>query len=138
MSTTVTQTIEPALAPLSLRTSASDEAEKQGEAESYQYTHLLPHFSQDHYPSLTPFDHIDPGQRALAHPNPCLFLDNATSIIQLTPNLGTEVQGVNLAVLDSDGRDQLALEVLLFSGLVYLTPLLMKLCIVIPRSPGGG
>lgn len=79
--------------------------------EPYRYAHLLPHFSQEHYPPLTPFDHIDPGARALSHPNPRAFLDNATSVVELTPSLGTEVQGVSLTDLDSNGRDELALEV---------------------------
>ncbi|KAK2462010.1 hypothetical protein APHAL10511_006473 [Amanita phalloides] len=78
--------------------------------ESYRYAHLLPHFSQDRYPPLTPFEHVDPGHRALNHANPRAFLENATSIAEITPHLGTEVVGVNLVELDSDGRDQLALE----------------------------
>ena len=77
----------------------------------YRYAHLLPHFSADRYPPLTPFQHVDPGLRALSHHNPRAFLDNATSVRELTPYLGTEVTGVNLAELDSTARDQLALEV---------------------------
>lgn len=77
----------------------------------YRYAHLLPHFSADRYPPLTPFEHVDPAFRALSHDNPRAFLDNATSVRELTPYLGTEVTGVNLAKLDSTGRDQLALEV---------------------------
>ena len=77
----------------------------------YRYAHLLPHFSADRYPPLTPFEHVDPALRALSHDNPRAFLDNATSVRELTPYLGSEVTGVNLAELDSAGRDQLALEV---------------------------
>ncbi|KAJ7169451.1 alpha-ketoglutarate-dependent sulfonate dioxygenase [Mycena filopes] len=79
--------------------------------DDYRYSHLLPVFSQDHYAPLTAFTHVDPGSRALNHPDPRAFLQNATSVVQLTPRLGTEVHGVNLAELDSEGRDQLALEV---------------------------
>jgi len=79
--------------------------------DEYRYAHLLPHFSQDRYPPLTPFEHVDPGHRALNHPNPRAFLDNATSVAELTPNLGSEVRGINLAELGSDARDELALEV---------------------------
>lgn len=60
---------------------------------------------------MTPFEHTDPGLRALAHSNPRSLLDAATGAIELTPNLGTEVYGISLARLDSDSRDQLALEV---------------------------
>lgn len=83
----------------------------QSVAEEYRYAHLLPHFSADRYPPLTPFEHVDPALRALSHDNPCAFLDNATSVRELTPYLGTEVTGVNLAELGNAGRDQLALEV---------------------------
>ncbi|KII93696.1 hypothetical protein PLICRDRAFT_35916 [Plicaturopsis crispa FD-325 SS-3] len=87
------------------------EGQKDAGKELYRYQHLVPHFSSDTYPPLTPFDHVDPGHRALLHPNPRSFLDNATSVVELTPNLGTEVRGVDLAELSADGRDQLALEV---------------------------
>ncbi|PFH50768.1 hypothetical protein AMATHDRAFT_75349 [Amanita thiersii Skay4041] len=79
--------------------------------EPYRYAHLLPYFSQDRYPPLTPFEHIDPGHRALLLENPRAFLDKASRVIELTPSFGTEVFGVNLAELDNSGRDQVALEV---------------------------
>jgi sulfonate dioxygenase len=82
-----------------------------GEEQEYRYAHLLPTFSSDRYPPLVPYDHVDPGQRALSHPNPNAFLDGATSISEITPRFGTEVIGINLAELDSTGRDQVALEV---------------------------
>jgi len=78
--------------------------------EPYKYAHLLPHFSPDKYPPLIPFEHVDPGHRALKHADPRAFLNDAASVIALTPNLGTEVRGIRLTDLDSDGRDQLALE----------------------------
>jgi sulfonate dioxygenase len=121
MSTTVVETITQALPTLTLRpgagaedkapsTSEGRQQEKKQE-DDYQYAHLLPVFVPDTYPPLEPFEHNDPGHRALQHPNPRGFLENATSIIEITPHLGTEVTGVSLAQLDSDGRDQLALEV---------------------------
>ena len=79
--------------------------------ENYRYAHLLPVFTQDRYPPLTAFDHVDPGSRALLHENPRSFLTAATKVTELTPRLGSEVHGINLAELDSSGRDQLALEV---------------------------
>ncbi|KAJ4485576.1 hypothetical protein J3R30DRAFT_3283116 [Lentinula aciculospora] len=108
-STTIQTQTEPASATLKLRSSTDGKQEK--DLAEYRYSHLLPVFSQDQYPPLTPFDHNDPGHRALSHPNPRSFLDNATKITELTPNLGTEVHGVNLRALGSDARDQLALEV---------------------------
>ena len=78
---------------------------------SYKYAHLLPVFPKDeHYPPLTPFEHVDPGHRALKHPDPRSFLANA-KVAQLTPPIGEEIRGVNLATLDNDAKDQLALEV---------------------------
>ena len=103
------ETITEKLPSLTLRQDQSEESKKE---EEYKYAHLLPVFDKDeHFPPLTPFEHVDPGSRALNHPNPRAFLDNATSVIEITPRLGSEVRGVNLAELDNDGRDQLALEV---------------------------
>ena len=92
---------------LKLRPTNNDAATE----EEYPYAHLLPHFSAEHYPPLTPFEHVDPGHRALSHPNPLAFLDAATSVDELTPRFGTQVSGVDLAELDNNGRDELALEV---------------------------
>ncbi|EMD41573.1 hypothetical protein CERSUDRAFT_110123 [Gelatoporia subvermispora B] len=107
---TITQVAEAI--PKALKLRSADEEKADQPKEEYRYAHLLPVFPQDeHYDPLVPFEHVDPGLRALSHPNPRSFLDNATSIVQLTPHLGEEVRGVNLAQLDSDGRDQVALEV---------------------------
>jgi sulfonate dioxygenase len=87
-------------------------------AEGYRYAHLLPVFDQEeHYEPLTPFEHSDPGHRALALPNPRAVFANAT-VSELTPPIGSEVTGISLADLDSTGRDQIALEV--SSSLPYL------------------
>ena len=80
----------------------------------YRYSHLLPDFSdktlQEHFPPLTPFTHVDPAARALAQGgDPLKYLSSATSVKDLTPHLGVEVNGVDLTVLDNHGRDQLAL-----------------------------
>ncbi|KAI9068009.1 TauD-domain-containing protein [Trametes sanguinea] len=105
------ETITQSLPTLTLQ-NKSDNSEATKQEEPYKYAHLLPVFPKDeHYPPLTPFEHTDPGLRALSHPNPRAFLDNATSVIDLTPRLGSEIRGVNLAELDNTGRDQLALEV---------------------------
>ncbi|KAF7359178.1 TauD-domain-containing protein [Mycena sanguinolenta] len=86
----------------------------QGPFETYPYKHLLPEIfptAETHQPALQDFEHVDPGHRALKHPNPRAFLAGATSISHLTPAIGTEVRGVSLAKLTSDERDELALEV---------------------------
>lgn len=106
--TTTISGITPDTATLRLRPRNEEEAKA---TEEYRYAHLLPHFSADRYPPLEPFEHVDPGHRALRLPNPRAFLDGATSVVEMTPNLDTEVTGINLAELDSSGRDQLALEV---------------------------
>lgn len=78
--------------------------------EPYRYAHLLPVFPPDKYPPLTPFTHVDAGSRALNHPNPRAFLDKA-EVIELTPKFGSDIRGVNLAELNPDAMDELALEV---------------------------
>lgn len=85
MSQTITETQEAPVATLILKNPVEEKPE-----DDYRYSNLLPHFSPDHYPPLTPFTHSDPGLRALDHPNPRAFLENATSVVELTPRLGTE------------------------------------------------
>jgi sulfonate dioxygenase len=103
-STATTTTTNGSSGTLKLR------ADEQKETE-YRYAHLLPTFPKDeHYPPLTPFEHVDPGHRALQHSNPQLFLRGA-KVTQLTPPAGEEIRGVNLATLTDDEKDELALEV---------------------------
>lgn len=78
--------------------------------DGYKYQHLLPVFDpSEHFPPLVPFDHVDPGARALQHENPRAFIANATRVADITPHLGTEIDGVQLTALDGAGRDELAL-----------------------------
>ncbi|KZW02620.1 TauD-domain-containing protein [Exidia glandulosa HHB12029] len=106
MSATETQTVtqnEPEAATLRLRPAAQTE-------DGYKYAHLLPVFDpNEHFPPLVPYDHVDPGARALQHADPRAFIANATRISDITPHLGTEIDGVQLTQLDNDGRDELAL-----------------------------
>ena len=99
-------------APTTLVRETGDEAvENVRAAPEYRFSHLLPTFSHDeHYPPLELFDHVDPGSRALAHEDPNEFLTNAI-VTDLTPRFGSEIHGVNLATLNAEGRDQLALYV---------------------------
>lgn len=80
----------------------------------YPFAHLLPVFDKsEHYPPLTPFEHIDPAARANALPEAeqRTFLKNATRVKNMTPKLGTEVEGIDLTALGAAERDQVALEV---------------------------
>jgi sulfonate dioxygenase len=80
-----------------------------GREEAYAYAHLLPTFDSVRFPPLTPFRHEDPGRRALSHSDPNSFLRGASRVHELTPTLGSEIDGVNLARLSPHERDQLAL-----------------------------
>lgn len=91
------------------------------QTEEYKYAHLLPVFDPSKkYPPLEPFDHVDPGHRALSHENPRSFLtDRQANVIEITPAIGNEIRGVNLLDLNNDERDQLALEVARRGVLVF-------------------
>ena len=53
------------------------------------------------------FDHFDPGHRAdPTFPN---LLANATKVVNLSPHVGSEIEGVQLSKLSSEGLDELAL-----------------------------
>ncbi|KAL1893741.1 hypothetical protein Sste5346_006242 [Sporothrix stenoceras] len=53
------------------------------------------------------FDHYDPGHRA--DPNYPNLLANATKVVDLSPHVGTEVEGVQISRLTPAGLDELAL-----------------------------
>ncbi|KPV74299.1 uncharacterized protein RHOBADRAFT_44785 [Rhodotorula graminis WP1] len=79
--------------------------------DEYPYERFLPIFDRDlKLPPLEPFEHVDPGHEALKDPTPRSFLDGA-DVDDLTPEFGTEVEGIQLHQLDSRGRQQLALYV---------------------------
>ncbi|TRM66290.1 hypothetical protein BD626DRAFT_398083 [Schizophyllum amplum] len=105
-------------------TSAEEQTPSTPAAEPYRYAHLLPHFSQTQYPPLTPFEHVDPGHRALARerkavangtvaegstPLPAFLRSPNVTVSEVTPNLGVEVSGISLSQLDDAARDDLAL-----------------------------
>ncbi|WWC67391.1 uncharacterized protein I206_101299 [Kwoniella pini CBS 10737] len=78
---------------------------------NYKYKRFLPTFDREtKYPSLTSFEHKDPGLDALKHDNPREFLQGAT-INALSPSFGSEVEGIQLSKLDDRGKAQLALYV---------------------------
>ncbi|KAI2731750.1 hypothetical protein DTO012A8_10237 [Penicillium roqueforti] len=56
-----------------------------------------------------PFEHDDPGHRAdPSFPN---LLKKATNVVQLSPHCGTELNGVQISELSTEGLDELALMV---------------------------
>ncbi|KAJ7777024.1 hypothetical protein B0H16DRAFT_1712083 [Mycena metata] len=116
MSQTMTTTEAPTITVLN---GDANKATGKVAKEPYHYAHLMQTWSTQKYPPLEPFEHIDPGMRALGHANPRSFLDNA-QVIQMTPKFGSDVrQGCNLAELSSDQKDQLALEVARRGAMVF-------------------
>lgn len=70
----------------------------------YKYARFLPSYDQNlKLPPLESFEHVDPGHEALKHPNPRSFLDGG-KITNLTPNFGSEVEGIQLSRLDKAGK----------------------------------
>ncbi|KAJ9104943.1 hypothetical protein QFC19_003738 [Naganishia cerealis] len=118
MSSTLTETIAPALETLRLRqaepTTTPKEEATAAEAKDesgYPYARFLPHFDNTvKYPPLTDFEHHDPGLEALKHAEPRAFLNNAT-VSDLTPRFGAEVSGIQLHKLSATEKQQLALYV---------------------------
>ncbi|GJN90515.1 hypothetical protein Rhopal_003526-T1 [Rhodotorula paludigena] len=104
MSTIVTQTAEAAVAKLSLS------GESKPAEQPYKFQRFLPEWTTLlNLPPLEPFEHIDPGHKALKDPQPRSFLDSA-KLQSVTPNFGTEIQdGVDLTKLDARERAQIAL-----------------------------
>lgn len=63
------------------------------------------------------FEHFDPGHRAdPALPN---LLANATRVVDLSPHVGTEIEGVQLSQLSPAGLDELALMAARRGALVF-------------------
>ncbi|KAJ8660201.1 hypothetical protein O0I10_004060 [Lichtheimia ornata] len=60
-----------------------------------------------YYPPLEPFEHKDPGH--LADPTKAALLNAATKVIDVTPNIGTEIHGIQLSQLSEQQKNDLAL-----------------------------
>ncbi|KIW14816.1 hypothetical protein PV08_07601 [Exophiala spinifera] len=72
------------------------------------YPKYLPHYDPlEKVEEVGPFEHVDPGHRA--DPKMPNLLQNATSITELSPHCGTELLGVQLTELTTEGLDELAL-----------------------------
>jgi hypothetical protein len=80
----------------------------------YRHARFLPSVTPPSalLPPLEPFEHDDPGHRALKLANPrAIFETDGVRSIQITPGIGSEVSDLKLHLLDASGRDQVALEV---------------------------
>ncbi|KAI9009388.1 hypothetical protein CLU79DRAFT_723050 [Phycomyces nitens] len=64
-------------------------------------------FPKTVYPELEPFEHKDPGHRA--DPKKASLYENAEKIFDVTPNVGTEIHGIQLSKLTNQQKDDLAL-----------------------------
>lgn len=104
--TTTTQTVEQQLSAFKIKGTEAVEAAP----EDYKYRRFLPEWTTTlKLPPLEPFEHVDPGHKALNDPTPLSFIDNA-EIRHLTPDFGSEIiSGVDLTALGDRERAQLAL-----------------------------
>jgi sulfonate dioxygenase len=117
MSTTATETLVQrtgslVLTPNSAGTASAQSAEQViSQEDRYKYDHLLPQSDPNlQLPPLEPFEHVDPGSRVpdpLNNPLSELLADS-TRNVEMTPSIGTELEGVQLSRLDARQRDQLA------------------------------
>ncbi|KAL0075582.1 hypothetical protein J3Q64DRAFT_1667001 [Phycomyces blakesleeanus] len=64
-------------------------------------------FPKTTYPELEPFEHKDVGHRA--DPTKASLYKNAEKIFDVTPNIGTEIHGLQLSKLTNQQKDDLAL-----------------------------
>ncbi|KAK6212520.1 hypothetical protein LQW54_005104 [Pestalotiopsis sp. IQ-011] len=82
------------------------------------YPDFLPHYDPlEKVEDLGYFEHVDVGHRAdPAFPN---LLAGATKVYDLSPSVGTEIEGVQLSQLSPEGLDELALLAAQRGGLVF-------------------
>ncbi|BGO91592.1 hypothetical protein NBRC10512_008039 [Rhodotorula toruloides] len=109
----VTQ-IEPAVASLRLNGEYDSlevpKSTSKAGGTPYKYARFLPEWTTSlKLPPLEPFEHVDPGKRALSDPEPRSFLKTAI-VKDITPEFGSEISGdIDLTKLTDRERDQLAL-----------------------------
>ncbi|KAL2839122.1 hypothetical protein BJY01DRAFT_257840 [Aspergillus pseudoustus] len=73
----------------------------------YKYARYLPYHTPGLQPPLEEFTHQDPGRRAdSSYPN---LLTNGVKAVEITPNIGTELVGIQLSALNATQKDELAL-----------------------------
>ncbi|KAI9019999.1 hypothetical protein CLU79DRAFT_756673 [Phycomyces nitens] len=64
-------------------------------------------YPEKKYPELAPFKHIDPATRG--DPKKASLFNSAKKIVDLTPHIGTEIEGLQLSNLTDTQKDDLAL-----------------------------
>ena len=77
--------------------------------EDYKYKDFLPYVTLTSEPALTPYEHIDVATRA--DPEKKAFFAATPNRKDMTPNIGTEVRGVQLSQLTDKQKDEMALYV---------------------------
>ncbi|KAK9233718.1 hypothetical protein V1525DRAFT_415617 [Lipomyces kononenkoae] len=77
--------------------------------ENYKYHEYLPYHTLTSEAPLTPYDHVDVAARA--DPDKKALFSVMGERKDMTPNIGTEVRGVQLSLLTDQQKDELALYV---------------------------
>ena len=75
----------------------------------YKYKDFSPHVTLTSEPALTPYEHIDVATRA--DPEKKAFFAAILNRKDMTPNIGTEVRGIQLSQLTEKQKDEMALYV---------------------------
>ena len=77
--------------------------------DDYKYKDFLPYVTLTCEPALAPYEHVDVATRA--DPEKKAFLASIPNRKDMTPNIGTEVRGVQLSQLTDKQKDEMALYV---------------------------
>ena len=75
--------------------------------DDYKYKDFLPYVTLTCEPALAPYEHVDVATRA--DPEKKAFLASIPNRKDMTPNIGTEVRGVQLSQLTDKQKDEMAL-----------------------------
>lgn len=75
--------------------------------DKYKYKDFIPHVTLTSEPALTPYDHVDAASRA--DPEKKALFAAIPNRKDMTPNIGTEVRGIQLSQLTDKQKDELAL-----------------------------
>ncbi|KAL2844795.1 hypothetical protein BJY01DRAFT_247958 [Aspergillus pseudoustus] len=87
-----------------------DYSARKGVKSALSYPEYLPTWDNEPqiYPALTPIEHRDPGLDVDSSLKD-LLPEGQAEVKQITPNIGSEVRGVQLSKLTTEGKQQLAL-----------------------------